>query len=311
MPVYRPLLAAALAALTQAPAAAGPITGVVSFGDSLTDTGNAFIGTGGAIPPSPPYFAGRFSNGPVWVEYLAGRLGVPAPAPFLAGGTNYAVGGAESGGGFSPLGAPNLLTQVALYLGAGHVPAPDTLFTVWVGANDFLNAGQTNPAVPVSNVSTAIGTLAAAGATRFLVPNLPDLGDIPGSLPLPPEARAALNALSAEYNEGLLFELGMLELVLGVEIDLLDVAGVYRAVRADPAAYGFTNVTTAALDDGVLDGAGYLFWDDLHPTTAGHLLLGDRAFAAVVPEPATVALAGVGGVGLLAARRRKSAVTAG
>ena len=43
----------------------------------------------------PPY-AQRISNGPVAVEYLAGRLGVPL-APSLAGGTNYAVGGAATG----------------------------------------------------------------------------------------------------------------------------------------------------------------------------------------------------------------------
>ncbi|NEP43369.1 MAG: hypothetical protein F6K35_30750, partial [Okeania sp. SIO2H7] len=34
------------------------------FGDSFVDIGNAFSLSGGTIPPSPPYFEGRFSNGP-------------------------------------------------------------------------------------------------------------------------------------------------------------------------------------------------------------------------------------------------------
>ena len=41
-----------------------------AFGDSLTDTGRE---------PAEPYFHyhGRWSNGPLWVEYLSDRLGQP------------------------------------------------------------------------------------------------------------------------------------------------------------------------------------------------------------------------------------------
>jgi len=59
------------------------------FGDSLSDTGNAFSRTGS---PPPPYFNGRFSNGPVWVEYLADRLGLPRNPS-----TNFAFGGGYHG----------------------------------------------------------------------------------------------------------------------------------------------------------------------------------------------------------------------
>jgi phospholipase/lecithinase/hemolysin len=56
-----------------------PFGHIVVFGDSLSDTGNA----------------GRFSNGPVWVEQLAARLEV-ALRPAQAGGLNFAVGGARA-----------------------------------------------------------------------------------------------------------------------------------------------------------------------------------------------------------------------
>src|SRR4051794_25936876 len=81
------------------PLQAGQFTQIVAFGDSLTDTGNLYAVTqtspSGPFPPSP-YYEGRFSNGPVWVEWLALQLGVPAPRPFVTGGTNYAFGGAET-----------------------------------------------------------------------------------------------------------------------------------------------------------------------------------------------------------------------
>jgi phospholipase/lecithinase/hemolysin len=76
------------------PARAEIFTELVVFGDSLSDTGNA----------------GRFSNGPVWVEHLAKSLGLPL-RPSRAGGTNHAVGGARAVGG------PNeLRAQVRGYL---------------------------------------------------------------------------------------------------------------------------------------------------------------------------------------------------
>jgi hypothetical protein len=41
------------------------------------------------LPPSPPYYKGRWSNGPVWAELAAPQLGLPLQ--------DLAVGGAGSG----------------------------------------------------------------------------------------------------------------------------------------------------------------------------------------------------------------------
>ena len=76
------------------------ISGIVSFGDSLSDVGNYYAATGGAVPPaSYGYDPGRFTNGPNWVEYLARDLGVAVPTASLKGGTDYAYGGATTGTG--------------------------------------------------------------------------------------------------------------------------------------------------------------------------------------------------------------------
>jgi phospholipase/lecithinase/hemolysin len=88
------------------------VTALLVFGDSLCDGGNARALLGDGAFPSPPHWANRRCNGPLWVEGLAAGLGLAPLVPSLAGGTNHAFGGARSGSGFSPKGAPNLLTQV-------------------------------------------------------------------------------------------------------------------------------------------------------------------------------------------------------
>ena len=65
--------------------------GWTTFGDSLTDTGNFFDLTGG-LYPAAPYFEGHFSNGKVWIEYLAKKLKLDPESV-----VNYAVGGATTG----------------------------------------------------------------------------------------------------------------------------------------------------------------------------------------------------------------------
>ena len=85
-----------------------PFDHIVVVGDSLSDTGNA----------------GRFSNGPVWVEQLAARLEV-ALRPTQAGGLNFAIGGAR----LDPLSGPMAyeLRQICSSERARHSGARFTL----------------------------------------------------------------------------------------------------------------------------------------------------------------------------------------
>jgi len=297
----------------------GDITGIVSFGDSLSDVGNFFAATGGASPPSPPYDAGRFSNGPNWVEYLAHDLGVVAPTASSSGGTDYAYGGAMTDTGYTSstfagatANVPNIGTQIDTYL-ASNTPNPNQLFTIWGGANDFLGGGQTNPAIPVSNIGTEITTLANAGARQFIVPNLPLLGEVPYALiNLTPAQQQGLDQLTIGFDSLLQAEVTQLQQSLGVQIHLVDIATLFQNVIANPSQYGFTNVTSDALDNGVLNGQGYLFWDQIHPTTAGDQLIGSLAAQSVVPEPSSLLMLGTSICGMafwikLRSRNRASA----
>src|SRR5262245_23347845 len=172
------LAAVAILGFSNLAHAESPFSEVVVFGDSISDTGNAFLGFEGAAA-GPPYFEGRFSNGPVWVEVLAQELGLPAPAPSLMGGSNYAWGGAETGPGISFFGTPNVGTQIGQFLADREQLTGHELIVIAAGSNDL--AWDTPHAAGrlVRNLGKHISDLAAAGGRTFLVPNLPSPGPNP------------------------------------------------------------------------------------------------------------------------------------
>ncbi len=299
-------------------ASAASITQVISFGDSLSDNGNLFADTGGTVPPAP-YWNGRFSNGPVWVETLAASLGV--------GLDGYARGGATTGGGGvtppliansnDPTGAfgfMGLQDEIGAYLGnVGGVADPNALYTVWASANDFLIAPDSASAIAaigpaITNMLTAIGTLVAAGAQHFVLPNLPDLGLTPLKLAedlITPGASAGASGLMFAFNTSYY---NALDATFGAGFGTrLDTFTILQDVVANPGTYGLTNVTDMCFDATVpsmcADPSQYAFWDPIHPTAALHDILAAEAFAAVVPVPAAVWLFG-SALGLLGWMRR-------
>jgi hypothetical protein len=65
----------AIGLLLSRPARGSQITGIVSFGDCLSDVGNFYAATRGASPPTQlGYAAGEFTNGWNWVQYLSHDL---------------------------------------------------------------------------------------------------------------------------------------------------------------------------------------------------------------------------------------------
>ena len=315
-PCRNPLTAAVLAALLAGPACADGFSNAYFFGDSLSDTGNVFTYYGGALPVAP-YYEGRFSNGKVWVEYLAEGIGhADAAKASLLGGNNYAWGGARTSGGT----VPSLLAQIGSFTTPLAAVDADALYVVVAGGNDMRDA-RSGPQANIGavakaatdNLKSAIDTLAGKGARNILVANLPDLGATPEAMVLgltgvSTQATDAFNALMGgvvSHGQG-----------LGLNMSFFDFAGLATAVRDDAvnnggALYGITNVTTPC---GAFQGSAGIscdvsqFSDALHPSALSHQMMGEAAIAAV-PEPATYGLMalGLGVVGLLARRRRASA----
>ena len=303
-------LAAALMLLTLAaqPAVAGPFTDLIIFGDSLSDIGNVSTATA-TLTPGPSYFAGRFSNGPVYAEILASGLGLGPLSASLNGGDDYAYGGALTSGTPFPssIVVKDLDDQVGQYLGS-RTPDPEALFVVFGGANDVrnqLSATMPNVAAAASNLATDITDLYDRGARKFLVANVPALGLTPGFNNDPTQARV-VNSLAAQFNMSLSTALDDLQSTrLDLTIFRLDVASLFEQLMASPSAFGLINVTDPAApglepgdqdyDNGLIaaNPGEYLFWDDLHPTAAAHALLGQQALL-VVPEPNSLMLFIVG-----------------
>lgn len=258
------------------------------FGDSLSDVGNAWRLWGEEAVPSPPHWDGRRCDGPLWVERLAVRLGLPPLRPSLAGGMGHAVGGARSGTGLSPRrGAPNLLEQLARWQAAAadHRPPADTLVVLRAGANDYLDAAaDTVPAAVNAHLLEAVERLTAVGLHRFLVPSEMPWGSSPIERPgLGPAGREALNAAIAAQNASLHEGLVRLAERRGLVVAQPDFHGLLVQVRADPARFGFREITRAALADPQRPqpsppAAGFLWWDGWgHLSSAFHALLAAEA----------------------------------
>ena len=297
---------------------AGPPTykTLLVFGDSLSDTGNDTIATSGLMPAIPPaispyatYAPGRFSNGPVAVEYLwrslTGNTGATV-LPSLAQpdinkkeAVNFAFGGSGSGlGNATPGGfdVPGLLGQVDLFKAAlGNKKAkPDALYVVWTGSNDYILGLASGPDVVVGNITSAIRSLYAMGARDFLVPNLPDIGLTPLAQAQGAAAQLTLatlghNALMAQSMTALAKSLKMSRIIqvdiYGVAQTLISdgvvVAGVPALELLSPntglSSCLFTDPTTCRDVDLSAPLPPLLFWDVLHPTTLAH-----GAFAAAM-----------------------------
>ncbi len=77
-------------------------------------------------------------------------------------------------------------------------------------------------------------------------------------------------------------------------VSILDVYGIGTAIAANPAAFGFTNVTDACGAVAGADCSKYTYWDGIHPTTAVHAAVANAMLVAAIPEPETYALFAAG-----------------
>jgi phospholipase/lecithinase/hemolysin len=311
-------LAVLAASLACASAPASAYTTLFAFGDSLSDAGNIYIGSGFTIPVSPPYYDGHFSNGPTWAEDLSVKLGLGTLTPSLAGGNDFAFGAAQTGptkiNPANPLPI-DLPDQIAFYAHEHPAPVQGALYTLDIGANDILNAledygsgsiklGEVRTVVKQAEANTvdAVEDLYDLGARSLLFYEAPNLG-------LTPSLRGTTlqslgSALALSFDTTVLDDLKPLE-GDGLKVYDLNAYAMLGKVVADPAAYGFTNVRKPCWTGNFTSASSgklcsqlpavqnqYLFWDGLHPTEGGQLLTADFAYDTLTatPEAATWAM---------------------
>ncbi len=274
------LAALSLAALSVAGAAsAQSYSRLVVFGDSLSDNGNLYLATGGSTPASPPYGAGRFSNGPVFTE----RLGFNA-ANFMGpvtGSINYAFGGARTDSQAQPLG---MRLQLAQYQQRGGTFGANDLVSVLGGANNIFQGlpaagASTNPTGAITPVALSaaadinfiVNGIAQAGAGTVLVTNLPKLSITPQfrGTPAAPLADFAVTT----FNGALLTGLNATAAARpGTNIILMDLFKVGDVIAGNPSAFGVSNVTQPCFNGVTVcsNPDSYFYFDGVHPTAKGH-----------------------------------------
>ncbi len=277
------------------------------FGDSFSDTGNVFNATNGIIPPSSTYSNGRFSNGQIWVDYLASDLGLTLNLK-----NNFAFGGATTGTeniGLPSL--PGLQQQINSFVSANETADPNALYIIWAGTNDYLSYffdGDPNPTNTVVNLSAALTSLVADGARDIMVVNLPDLGKLPVAN-FNSQRSNLFNTFTSIHNSSLNMTLKSLRQQLSPDINIieLNVNSLFDRIIAAPEEFGFTNVANSCISEDLsvvpidvptqqvlCNPEKFLFWDEVHPTTTTHKLIGELAFSALEPVPVPEPSAGLG-----------------
>lgn len=250
----------------------------VVFSDSLADEGRIYAVSNNTFPPYP-YYVGRFSNGPTWVEHAFEHR------------ENYAYGGATSGytntleREFGDLVAnTGLLGQVDEYLSThtDREGMEDAVFYIAIGGNDLLSLGSSPDDdegfrlvnTMIDHIETAIKQLEAAGAVHFTLVGLPNLSVIPASKPLTPSQRRFIARIGERFNDDLY------ALAEDGQHAYLDMDAFMQERLDHPEKYGFTNVVDACVDivnkTMCHNPEDYFFWDDIHPTTRVHEMFAEN-----------------------------------
>lgn len=278
--------------------AAAPLHNVVVFGDSLSDNGNLYEFMKHQIPQSPPYFEGRFSNGPVWIELLMASYFPSDPKSHLL---DYAFGGA---GVSEEEGDDDLFTlkkEINTYLLAHHDKASeDNLYVIWIGGNNYLampdDVEKTLKSVN-DGITHGIQKLIDKGAKHFLIVNLPDLGRTPAAIEF--GSIDGMRHYSTEHNKSLYKTVEQFKATHpDVEWIFYDMGKTFAKLMENPAEYGFTNITGTCYNtlvneetkksvlkmvaniqpkNTMVQCEGYLFFDLVHPTALAHEILADDA----------------------------------
>lgn len=314
------------------PASAAPFSALYVFGDSLSDGGNnaLVIGTdasqaisGNSYIPTYPYGSGTYSNGAVWVTPFAAGLGLSAwAAPSLAGGGDYAYGGARTAtdgsvAGFPP-SATTQLTGTGTGYGRGYLEGlssvPSTaLYVIAIGGDDVRDAAEeaafsATPALTIAAAATAyagevggmVDALQAKGAARIVVWDTPDVGKAPAAVAAGASFAALASTVASSFNAAL-----STRLAGEPGVSIFSIFALTDKMVAHPGDYDLTNATDACGAISGCDPSTYLFWDGLHPTSAGHAVIAASMLAAV-PEPSTLLMFGLGLATLLAWRCRRA-----
>jgi len=229
------------------------------------------------VIPGKPYWNNRFSNGRVWVEYLAPMLNIDKEEPEHY--INKAFGGSWAitynrqltvwnfikhpiitlttliNGKLIP---PSLGLIVQAYLLEREHIDDEALYFIYSGNNDYLNALLFEEAYDekimsqyidyvIHDLTSSIKKLSKAGARRFVVLGIPHIGNTPKFINT--ADMEVLNRAVDGHNDRLKNEITYLNKKhKDLKISYIDIQNFFVKAIEEPQTYGFSNITEACVD---------------------------------------------------------------
>jgi phospholipase/lecithinase/hemolysin len=257
-----------------------PFDTIVCFGDSNSDTGNVYNLTGHKWPPSPPYYQGRFSNGPVWIE----NLGIPNLI-------NYAYGSATTDNNlitgvteFNTV-VPGVRQQISMYKNSTDMTKVNfarTIYVIWAGENDYYFNSSLLPYTVIPSLISGINDLILIGSKHFLIVNEPPLQAYPALFAL--NNSQGLGVLTNLHNNVLSSSIQTLQSNFSsISFQIVDVYSLITNILTNSSAYAINNINNCwtTLNNTIIQSCStpntYLFIDEYHFTTRVHQFIAGKA----------------------------------
>ncbi|CEP15517.1 hypothetical protein [Parasitella parasitica] len=269
---------ASLVALS-ASAVSATVDKIVVFADSYTDDGNDYSHS--KFPPSPPYYEGRFSNGPTWLEHVAETVSIPVE--------NHGYGGATTDNAdvyseFNGWTVPGLKQQVSTLKSNGTA---DSLYVIEIAYNDLnsiinpdqykvVNKNLTYEKVGQNVVSAVKDIVTKYKAKEFAFFNVAPFDKWPV---IKDADKPKAKKLIDDYNKYIEAEIKKLGNINSKFYDLhewlleqiANPAPLGLSVTNGPCVWGIGNTTACSDTD------KHFFWDSYHPEAKVHKAWGEWA----------------------------------
>ncbi|KAI8142023.1 SGNH hydrolase-type esterase domain-containing protein [Fennellomyces sp. T-0311] len=272
--------AAIFSALCFAATSVSAIDKIIAYADSFTDNGNVYKNSG--FPQSPPYWKGRFSNGPTWLEEVAKELKDTEVINVGHGGATSDNAHAYSE--FNGWIVPGALQQVE------QIPVDGTsesLYIISIGYNDLngivnpdmykiVKKGYTVDDVVGGVVKTVNAIKEKYGGKNFLIQNCPPFWRWPV---VADNKKEEGKELQLAYNAATKKALDQIE---GIEVQYQDISTFWNELLDNP---GILDLQTSdgpcnpgiGNDKVCSDPQNHMFWDSYHPEARAHKYWGEWA----------------------------------
>ncbi|CAF1530740.1 unnamed protein product [Rotaria magnacalcarata] len=271
-------------------------TTVVTFGDSMSDTGNAYRISNHTWPPVPPFNSnGSFADGLLWNQVLTEQLLINATLhdyacdsatteSELAQSTmdrspnliaNYSIRNSTK--------PPSVQQQIFEYINAMNTKPIDfdqTLYVIWVGINNYNFNTSLTPLQTVESIIKCLNLLIFFGTRQLVIINEPPFDRFPAFRNK--NTTNVMKYLYLEHNKILSEKINETYLSLNsrLSIRLFDSHTFISMIMNDYRKYGFENLdncwdteTKSVVVINCQDITKRIFTDEYHLTSAMQTLL--------------------------------------